>query len=211
MIRGIITVLAVTFLAVVTWTFLWPEKNLQTVPEVGAILCLGAGVDRAGRIDAAAETRTRTCVDLYLAGKAPLVIMTSGAMPGAEVPGSIAMVALAVDLGVPPNAIRQDSRAQSTLQNMLFSRQLVPNAESVIVVTEAFHLPRSWASARWAGFEEVTLVASEPIRADADFAARMSLLGREALAIWFNLGRATAYGLAGLKSVPEETRLKWLQ
>jgi len=106
----------------------------------------------------------------------------------------------AMTLGLPQSAVVEDGLAQSTLQNALFSLPLIPNAEHIIVVTEAFHLPRSWASYRWAAWEldhpatSVTLVMSEEVRRDPHTGdVRWNIQIRESHAIWFNLARALAY------------------
>jgi uncharacterized SAM-binding protein YcdF (DUF218 family) len=108
----------------------------------------------------------------------------------------------AMTLGLLQSAVVEDGLAQSTLQNALFSLPLIPNAEHIIVVTEAFHLPRSWASFRWAAWEldhpatSVTLVMSEDVRCDPHTGdVRWNILIRESLAIRFNLARALAYSM----------------
>ena len=208
LVRAAALLAALTIAAVTGWTLLWPIGPVAEAPEAEAILCLGGGMDRDGTLHAATSRRAQTCAALYLAGKAPIVVMSSAGYGGPT--GAAQMGAVAADMGVPPEAILLEDRARSTLQNALFSRRLLPDAGPVIVVTEAFHLPRSWASARWAGFGPVHLVASERNGADRGRMPQARMILREAAAIWFNLGRAAAYSAAGLAGVPEDSRVPWL-
>jgi len=98
--------------------------------------------------------------------------------------------------------VRAEGRSQSTLQNALFTLDMAQDARRLILVTEAFHLPRSWISFHWArrvlGLPEMSfqLVKSENIRTDpvtGEIIWRM--LARESLAIWFNGARALAYSM----------------
>ena len=168
-------------------------------------------MDRDGTLHPPTRRRAETCAALFLAGKAPVIVMSSGPHPANGGPsGAAGMADVAIAMGVPDTAIRLEEASYSTLQNALFSRDLLPEANTVIVVTEAFHLPRSWASARWAGFGPVHMFPSERVHDDdRDRQARMIL--RETAAIWFNLGRAAAYSIAGALGVPEAHRIDWLQ
>ncbi len=203
--------LLLTFLAVAGWTLLWPLPDPSAPPpRADAILCLGAGVGADGSIPEAARGRLRTCAALHAAGAAPVVLVSEGTHPEGTVPGAVAMAAFARDLGVPADAIVREDRARSTLQNALFARFQLPEARTVIVVTETFHLPRAWASHRWAGFDRVVPVASGRMR-PAGWPDRARLLLRETLAIWFNAARAAAFSAAGLTGMPAPARLGWLE
>lgn len=114
----------------------------------------------------------------------------------------------AVRLGLPEDAVIEEGRAQSTLQNALFSLDLAQDKHSFIIVTEAFHLPRSWASFQWARWQldlpamSFALVMSEPVRSDpVSGDVRWQILARESLAIWFNAARAFAYSVSPNRSV----------
>ena len=154
------------------WTFLWPQPVIRALQTAGAIVCMGGGMDTDGTLSAPTLTRVERCVQLFDAWLAPVIIFSGGiAHPNGPSAGS-QMGRLAMTLGLPQGAVVEDGLAQSTLQNAVFSLPLIPNAEHIIVVTEAFHLPRSWASFRWAAWEldhaatSVTLVMSEDVRRD---------------------------------------------
>ena len=119
--------------------------------------------------NAPSETRARVTrgVALWHAGAAPLLVL-SGKIYGAQ-GEDIASVMRdqALAAGVPTAAIRLEPNSSSTLQNALFSADLLGAAKAapVIVVTHRYHLPRAFASFRWAGFAKVTMVAADPAEA----------------------------------------------
>lgn len=198
---------AITFFVAMTfsmlaWTFLWPERAAADLPQADVIMCLGAGMDAGGNLGPAAQTRTARCVDLYNAGRAPIVVFSGGTASDTSPTAGGQMALLAQSLGIPATATVVEGRAQSTLQNALFSLPLAPDATDMIIVTEAFHLPRAWASFRWAAFElgtpqpTLTLVMSEQVRRNAaGDGPNLSALTRESIAIWFNIARAAAFSL----------------
>jgi len=189
------------------WTFLWPQPDVRALKSADVIVCLGGGMDARGTLGAGTLTRVERCVQLFEAGLAPAVVF-SGGTAGPDSPTAAHQMSLfAQSLGLPADRGIEEGRAQSTLQNALFSLDLVQDATSIIVVTEAFHLPRSWASFVWARWElglpekTVTLVMSEPVRKTARGEVSWRILMRESLAIWFNGARAAAYTLASNPSI----------
>lgn len=188
--------------AMLAWTFLWPAPDVARVPQADAIVCLGGGVSANGTLGRGVAARIARCVELHGAGKAPVVIFTDGPATPGGVPGAQRMIDHAIDLGLPGAAALREGSAQSTLQNALFSYPLVPDATRLILVTEAFHLPRTRASFTWAAHElgrsppKLHLVMSERVRRDPQGRIGWRILARESIAIWFNIGRAAAYSLA---------------
>ncbi|MBQ4823009.1 YdcF family protein [Leisingera sp. HS039] len=186
-----------TLLAVLFWTFLWPDNDPAELPAANAIICLGGGMSADGSLHAPTQKRVATCARLYHAGRAPLVVFTGGrAVPDGPSAGA-QMAQLAQQFDMPPDAILIEPESQSTLQNALFSLPLLPVSENLILVSEAFHLPRSWASFRWAGARGLQLAASENVRRDPETGwPSFSILLRETAAVWFNLFRAAAWSAA---------------
>lgn len=151
----------------------WPEA--PTSERADTIICLGGGF-KHGRMTRNSYERAVACADVYLAGSAPQIIFTG-------VLAAPVMAQVAVARGVPQDAIVLEPDSRSTLQNALFTARIVPDAARVIVVTDAYHLPRAWVAFRMMGFQDIELVASAMPRLTP-----MPLL-REALAIWFNAVR----------------------
>lgn len=198
-------------LSMLAWTFLWPEPDVRGMQPAEAIVCLGGGMDVNGTLAQAVLTRVERCVQLYEAGHAPFIIFSGGTatVDGPSAGGQMGRYALT--LGLPQNAIIEEGRAQSTLQNALFSLVLNDDFRSYIIVTEAFHLPRSWVSFQWAAWTlglpdtRFNLVMSEDVRRNRPSGdVNWKMLARESLAIWFNAGRAIAF------SVVPDAPIDWL-
>lgn len=88
------------------------------------------------------------------------------------------------------------------------SLPLLEHQDNLILVTDAFHLPRSWMSFRWAGATHLTLFpAKQDAAMEVNTQTSTVYLLREPLAIWFNLGRATLWSVASLMGEPSDN---WL-
>lgn len=193
-----------TLVAVFGWSYLWPKQEISSLRPASAIVCLGGGVSPKGELHAGSANRARTCAALYNAGLAPLVAFTGGNSAGGP-SAAKGMADLAMSLGVPKSAVLQEDDSQSTLQNALYTLPMLQQTEDLILVTDAFHLPRSWVSFRWAGATDLSLFASKQGETSVENAdiAPVKLL-RESAAIWFNLGRATLWSAASLVAAPSD-------
>lgn len=210
---GILALLwAVPFLALAVIDLRRPET--PTVPEpADAIICLGAGMSRLGwhLPDPASTRRARSCAELYRIGVAPIIVFTGAGHTRSS--AAEAMARLAQADGVPENAIRLEPQARSTFQNAAFSLPLLPeDTTRVVVVTDAFHIPRSWLVFSALGAPEMTFYPARDIYTteDApDARTRTAWLLRESLALWTNLGRGLVYLGAGAIGIDAETRISW--
>ncbi|WP_377505608.1 YdcF family protein [Octadecabacter sp. R77987] len=205
-----------TYGFVFAWVLFWPETDSANLAPADVIICFGAGMTGDGTLAPATIDRVARCAELYAAGVAPKVLTTGGvAAPDGPSAGG-QMAALAQAFGVPAADLIIESRAQSTLQNGLFSLPLT-DAGRIIIVSEGFHLPRCWASIRWAAWQlglaqpDITLVMSNPVRRDpASGRINQGIILRETLALWFNGARAAAYSLGGALGIPPDDRIDWL-
>ena len=189
-----VVVYVLTLAAVTAFSTLYTNPDAAIRADV--IVCLGAGVDKHGNLDLAASARALTCARLYELGIAPQVHFTGGNdAPGAPSGGqSMANAAFAAGLPEAVTTVEHDSR--STLQNALFSVPALSDAESIVIVTDAFHLPRSAASFAGMGSWSQKLWASERDRISPFWGKDWDSLHRETLAIWFNLLRYAAWRAA---------------
>lgn len=200
---------ALGLVAVGLWTFLWPMD--RPMPQGDAIICLGAGVDGAGRIDAAGLKRAEACAGLARAGAAPVVIFTGGPAATGGPSAAAGMAEVAQTAGVGQSLVIIEPVAQSTLQNAAFSLALLSPEARLILVSEAFHLPRAWASFRAMGAEDLALYPSERLRRGQDGAPAWGMLLRESVAIWFNAARFAAWSLGGMMGMDAASRIGWLR
>ena len=171
-------------------------------PSGAAIVVLG-GAQFNGLPDAQTRARVDRAVALWQAGAAPLLVMTGGAPDDGRPATGALMAARARIAGVPMAALRVEDGSHSTLQNALFSRPLLPGGK-VILVSHRYHLPRAWASFRWAGIGPVQLVPAQARAADGRLWLRSKDPWLEAAKWPLNVARAalaSALRLVGIAPV----------
>ena len=189
-----VVVYAATLFAVIAWSFLWPAPDFAELPQAETVVCLASGHNKDGSICKYSEQRAKTCTDLIIAGKTRHVVMTGTSQIEMSVAEMMANVARAD--GVNNEAITEERLARSTLQNALFSMPFLDADQPVFLVTDSFHLPRSWISFRWAGYNDLILVPASARDGESWVWPRPWALMREPLAIWFNLIRGGLWTLA---------------
>jgi uncharacterized SAM-binding protein YcdF (DUF218 family) len=163
-----------------------------------AIVVLSEGVAADGTLSAQTAARTRTGVDLYEAGLAPLVVF-SGGKGGPEPKSKGALMAdVAVASGLPRDVVRVEGASHSTLHNALYTARLAPDLQDqpILIVTHRYHAMRALASFWWAGFGDVTFAAADPARIVWDGAEwePVKWAGNTARAAVFSLGTLLGAG-----------------
>ncbi len=133
----------------------WRYLPNAPLPAADAIVVLGGAIKPAlpprPWIDLAEEgDRVIHGAQLYLAGKAPVVIFSGGRITwgqGPDRPESADMTALAMALGVPDNAIIQEPESLNTFQNAVYTKVILEEQGlgRILLVTSALHMPRSLA------------------------------------------------------------------
>ncbi len=160
---AVLTYLA-TLAFVMGFAALQPVFEPQPFEPADVIVVLGAGMDADGTLHKSSRLRVKKGAELFLAGTAPRMHFTGGVgRPNGPSAGA-QMVALAQSLGVPATATTAEGQSYSTLQNALFSQPLLQGAERIILVTEGFHLPRSWASFKYFSNYDIALARSVAFR-----------------------------------------------
>lgn len=153
----------------------WPVQNLLLLPletrytrpadpgRIDGILVLGGGemtdltlTHRQPQINSAGERFTEAMA-LALRHPEALVIFTggSGALPGAP-PGALVAGQLFRELGLPPARLRLESASRNTAENAAMTLDLIrpQPGQRWVLITSAFHMPRSVATfcaAGWTG------------------------------------------------------------
>jgi len=94
-------------------------------------------------------------IDLFRAGKAPVLVFTRGQMPWQPdaVPEGELLARRAVLLGVPRTAILLTAKVGNTADEALAARKLLGDRKRIILVTSAFHTRRALLLFEHAGFE----------------------------------------------------------
>jgi len=130
----------------------WQHLPPDTLPTADAIVVLGGAIrppDAPRPWVDVMESGDRPIhgARLYLAGKAPKIIMSGGRIDWKDggPPESSDMAEIAKALGVPDDAILEDPTSLNTYQNAVNVKQILEEEglDSVLLVTSAIHMPRS--------------------------------------------------------------------
>jgi uncharacterized SAM-binding protein YcdF (DUF218 family) len=154
------------------------RPRLEPGEQVAGIIILGGFED--GRISAArgsleineAGDRITEGVALALRFRSAKVVFTGGvgALVESYPPGAPAVRAFLTAVGVAPNRIVIEDRSRTTWENAELTRNAVrpKPGERWLLVTSAFHMPRSIGVFRKAGFEVVAWPADYRTKGPAD-------------------------------------------
>lgn len=113
----------------------------EFVPKAPVALVLGAGLNRDGTPGVVLRDRVETAVDLYFSGTVEKLLMSGdNSSQFYNEPG--AMLDYALSLGVPEQDIVLDYAGRRTYDSC-YRAQAIFGVEQLIVVTQAFHLPRA--------------------------------------------------------------------
>ncbi len=93
---------------------------------------------------------------LWRAGKAPVLVLSGGNIPsltGTAMTEAASLCSLAVEYGVPTEAILLEGASRNTHENALFTAELLRQRglSQILLVTSASHMPRSVAAFRKQG------------------------------------------------------------
>jgi uncharacterized SAM-binding protein YcdF (DUF218 family)/glycosyltransferase involved in cell wall biosynthesis len=144
--RAVIAVAAVYLLVFHTNLLWWAASPLRvSAPprRADAIVVFAGGVGESGKAGGGAQERLKKAVDLYKAGTADYLVLSSGyvySFREADV-----MRALAIDAGVPAAHIVLEKRAANTYQNVTFVDQILkPRGwRSILLVSSPYHMRRA--------------------------------------------------------------------
>lgn len=131
--------IALTFIGVTL--FIVSRFDGSPVLPADCALVFGAAV-YTDRPSPAITRRVRTAVDLYHQKKVRRLILSGGKGSRDVLTEAKVMEAIALRDGVSPQNILREERSRSTIENLQFSLPLAKNCESVIAVSDEFHLAR---------------------------------------------------------------------
>ena len=147
---------------------LYPIRQVETLPAADAIVVLGGGINpiRGDMIYpnlSDSTDRIWHAARLYHAGKAPLIIASSGNVwgrPGQQTKAD-AMRMLLNALGVPDDAILLEASSRNTRQNAVFTEKLATSRgiRQVLLVTSYWHLRRAEAAFKHVGLDVIPAAA----------------------------------------------------
>lgn len=161
--RGLLlgAIAALIALWVPTWyierRFASSVHSPEEAPVAAVAIVFGAGLRRDGRPTIVLYDRVATAVQLFQDGKVPRLLMSgTQAGPSYDEPG--AMRALAIELGVPAEAIDLDPGGTRTFSTCQRARESYPGA-AMLLVTQGYHLPRALAICAGLGLQASGVLA----------------------------------------------------
>jgi uncharacterized SAM-binding protein YcdF (DUF218 family) len=129
------------------------EPNLK---KVDAIVVMGAAINSPELY-----SRSLKALELYEQSLAPVVVLTGGRISDKDISeAAYAKKVMEKNSKGPVNVLLEDS-STNTYENMQNARKLLPEAKSIIVVTDSYHSARSVFMGLSVGFKEVLWAASE--------------------------------------------------
>lgn len=115
--------------------------EVDEAPEKDAALVFGAAVNRGGWLSTVLRDRMDTAISLYQSGTVKHIVVSGHQDESAyDEPG--AMRAYAIAQGVPESAVTMDTRGDRTYDTC-YRAQHEFHLDSVLLVTQGFHLPRA--------------------------------------------------------------------
>lgn len=128
-------------------SFIWflaaPLKIAQEPQKAGAIVVFGGGVGETGSPGKSTLERAMYAVDLYNAGFAQKIIFSSGYYYTSNDAQNMRLVALS--LGVSGKDIILEERANSTYENVIFSKKILDQNKwgSILLVSSPYNMRRA--------------------------------------------------------------------
>jgi uncharacterized SAM-binding protein YcdF (DUF218 family)/glycosyltransferase involved in cell wall biosynthesis len=139
--------LAAAYLLVFQTNLLWqiaePLRLTEPPRRVDAVVVFAGGVGESGKAGGGAQERLKQAVDLYRAGWAPYLVLSSGYVYSFREAES--MRALAIDQGVPAANIVLEQRAANTYENVKFVDDILRDHgwTSILLVSSPYHMRRA--------------------------------------------------------------------
>lgn len=161
----------------------WRYPDSLDLPEAEAIVVLGGAIrpqlPPRPWIEVAEEgDRVLHGARLYLAGKAPLLVLSGGRITwgqGQTRSEAADMAELAEALGVPASDILLEPDSLNTFENAAYTKALLAERgiEQILLVTSALHMPRSLAIFTKQGFNATPAptdfhVVRDPLNVDSN-------------------------------------------
>lgn len=129
----------------------FPRESLPRTGEpADAVVVLGAAPNSP-----AIRNRVTQGYTVYAAGEARLIVLTGGNTSSRDESEAMNMaryVQSRVGGGLP---LVLEERSTNTYENLRFTRELLPEAKRIVVVSDTYHTPRAFVTAKSLGFTDV--------------------------------------------------------
>ena len=183
---GLLCLVALVCLAfVVTYWAIDRRSGLDDSAPADVILVLGSAVWPNEQPSPSLRARTERAIELYQQGYAPYLLLSGGLgrYPPEE---AEVMRRLAVEAGIPQEALILDKEAHSTWESMEKARDIMEQEgwQTAIIVSDPFHIERSLLMAGDAGFAAYGSPALDSPTYTIP-SRRLFYTSREVLALWW--------------------------
>lgn len=164
----------------------------ERAPKTQAIMVLGAYAHQSGKPSRILKDRLQRGLELYQKGVAPKILVTGdhGQIDYDEVN---AMRAFLEEQGVPPEDIFMDHAGFDTYDSMSRA-QSVFEVETLLIVTQEFHLIRALYIARALGLEAHGVTSDLSVYQSESYLQRRELLARIKAFLDVNSARDPIFG-----------------
>ena len=136
-------VYAVVFYTNVVWRAAEPLRMSAPPTRADAIVVLAGGVGETGKAGGGSTERLNEAIDLYRAGYAQYLVISSGYVYSFKEADELRDSAVAQ--GVPAGAIALELRSTNTYQNVMFVDEILRdhNWRSILLVSSPYHMRRA--------------------------------------------------------------------
>jgi vancomycin permeability regulator SanA len=100
-------------------------------------------------------------LELFENHKAPVVVLSGGKIARPDISEAKYMSNVIAESSAEPVPMLLEEYSNNTYENIYNSKLLIPQAKSIVVVTDEFHIARSVLLAKRAGFAHVTWASPE--------------------------------------------------
>ncbi len=133
--------IGITIIVTFTANVLLNMKGDATFPKDCAVV-FGAAVHNVGDPGPGITRRVKTATDLYHEGKVRKIFLTGGKGDDFKESEAHVMRKVALLEGVDPSDIVLEEQATSTIENILYTKPLTLECESIVGISDRYHLAR---------------------------------------------------------------------
>jgi uncharacterized SAM-binding protein YcdF (DUF218 family) len=167
-------------------------KDPKDIGKIKYIIVLGAGLD-GYKVGKTLQSRLDKAIEYYNLNKDVNIIVSGGKGKDELISEAEAMKRYLIENRVNKNNILKEDKATTTLENIQFSKDILKSRkderETVLIITNEFHLTRAMTTADILGIENEGLASKTPIK------IRINYLIREYPTMIIDLVRTSLYSL----------------
>ncbi|MFA7681520.1 MAG: YdcF family protein [Candidatus Peribacteraceae bacterium] len=136
------TVFCATLLVLTTYVYSQFDGTAGETPIAQCALVFGAAVRSLDEPGPGITRRTLTAVNIYQDGGVERLILSGGKGSATQESEAAVMRKVAMLAGVDPQVIRIEDTSRSTWENLQNSRPLLADCQSIVAVSDRYHLAR---------------------------------------------------------------------